>query len=310
MLFGQDIKSEVVISASQCSNTCYIATAYCKTTAFQELLINSSVNAKVKILLLRWDLNDLITGASDLDTYSLAKKHGWKVFINQKLHAKVYRFDNDCYIGSANLTNRGMIGEATLRNIEVLSKEDINNDIESWFLQLINASRELDDELYEQIVKDVEQYDYESIPSLDIHYSIETQNLLNKSKIEELFTLDFFWVEKPLDILSGSEEERRNIEHDLTLLRLEPPISEDGMSIAFHQSKAFHWLLNILLERKEVYFGELTSLLHDALHDDPAPYRKSVKILLNNLISWVELYSRDILEIDKPNVSTRIKLCN
>ena len=310
MIFGHEIKASIADAASQCETTCYIAIAYCKKTAFEELFINPSIKAKVKLLFLRWQLSDLVSGASDLDVYPLAKKYGWTVYIHQKLHAKVYRFDNDCFVGSANLTNMGMIGEPLTSNIEALSKEKVDKDIDNWFLQLINNSRELDDELFYEISNDVEKYTDIIIELNNIKYSSYTQNLFNKDKIENLYTHDFFWIEHPDNLFSPSKNDNRNVEHDLQLLRLNPPISSQDVSNSFHQSKAFHWLLNILLKKKVIYFGELTALLHDELQDDPAPYRMTVKMLLNNLINWAGYYSQDLFIIDQPNISTRLKLRN
>ena len=44
----------------------------------------------------------------------------------------------------------------------------------------------------------------------------------------------------------------------------------------FTASKAFHWLLDSVED--QIYFGELSSELHSSLCDDPAPYRKNVKV--------------------------------
>lgn len=308
MIYGQEIKTSIANAASRCEASCYIASAYCKAHAFEDIFINPSIRAKVKILFLRWQLSDLLSGASDLDVYPLAKKHGWEVFINPRLHAKVYRFDDDCFIGSANLTHSGLTGDINDINLEVVTKVETNDQIRDWFLQLINNSRNLDDELYNQIKSDYETYleEYKNIES--VQYSLRTQHLFNKNFTDNLFTHDFMWSETPQSLLSSNNEDERGVAHDILLLRLNYPISKQDLINAFHQTKAFHWILKILLDKREIYFGELTSLLHDTLQDDPGPYRKSVKILLNTLIKWMEYCSNDIFLIDQPHISTRIRL--
>jgi len=46
--------------------------------------------------------------------------------------------------------------------------------------------------------------------------------------------------------------------------------------------------------------------LHDAFIDDPRPYRKDVKQLLNNLLSWIKILDIEDIKIDRPNHSERI----
>ena len=73
----------------------------------------------------------------------------------------------------------------------------------------------------------------------------------------------------------------------------------------------YHWLLNLLeSEGGEVYFGRVSSLLHDNLLDDPVPYRSEVKKLVSNIYSWIELLTphRISLIVDTPNHSQRISL--
>ena len=49
-----------------------------------------------------------------------------------------------------------------------------------------------------------------------------------------------------------------------------------------------------------MYFGQLTAELHDALVEDPKPYRKDVKTLLANLLAWAQGLRMEEVVIDKP----------
>ena len=62
------------------------------------------------------------------------------------------------------------------------------------------------------------------------------------------------------------------------------------------------------IERKCLYFGALTEKLHNALVEDPKPYRREVKELLSNLLSWVEELEMEEIVIDRPNYSQRIRI--
>ena len=57
-----------------------------------------------------------------------------------------------------------------------------------------------------------------------------------------------------------------------------------------------------------MYFGQLTAELHDALVEDPKPYRKDVKTLLANLLAWAQTLRMEEVVIDKPSHSQRARL--
>ena len=76
---------------------------------------------------------------------------------------------------------------------------------------------------------------------------------------------------------------------------------------AFFEAIPFRWLINILSNHDNViYHGELGKLLHDAFIDDPRPYRKDVKQLLNNLLSWIKILDIESIKIERPNYSEKI----
>ena len=59
---------------------------------------------------------------------------------------------------------------------------------------------------------------------------------------------------------------------------------------------------------KTAYFGAITSELHNALINDPKPYRKEVKDLLSNTLFWIQDLGIDALVIDAPNHSQRVRI--
>ena len=61
-------------------------------------------------------------------------------------------------------------------------------------------------------------------------------------------------------------------------------------------------------KKKECYFGELSAKLHNALINDPKPYRKEVKDLLSNLLGWIEYFDFDFIKVDRPSYSQRVHI--
>jgi len=83
-----------------------------------------------------------------------------------------------------------------------------------------------------------------------------------------------------------------------------------ALTNAFKDTVFYRWLIKRLTDTPshEVYFGELSAALHDALADDPKPYRQTVKGLLSNLLGWITVLEIAEVRIDAPRYSQRVSL--
>ena len=97
-------------------------------------------------------------------------------------------------------------------------------------------------------------------------------------------------------------------QNDLDFLEMKNTSSKKKIKMAFLSSKIFLWLYNELNTSKDqqLFFGELTQLLHNKLLTDLPPYRKEVKLHLTNILSWVEALGKDIITITHPSHSLLI----
>jgi len=309
-LFDELLADEVFKSAVQCQQRAFVATAYCKKEAFLEKLVNPTRGVVNKRIIVRWRLEDLVMGASDLEVYRIAEDFGWAMYVEQDLHAKVYALDHIAIIGSANLTNAGFRRFATGGNFEGAVSMVCDKSIEDWFNQMFGVARRLDDALFAAICEDVERIrGLRAIDSTAFQYSDNVQQLWREQPVRGLFTEDLLWSERASEILSEGVEEdsARNKAHDLKVLRLRYPISEERLRQTFLGSRAFRWLYDALEEGGEAFFGSLSQKLHTDLLDDPVPYRKTVKQLLNNLLEWTRVLGADVIRIDVPKHSTRVR---
>ena len=75
----------------------------------------------------RWRPSDLLSGVSDLEVYNLAVSHGISLFVRQDLHAKYFAVDDECLVGSANVTLTAF-GWKTPANLELLTTVSRNSD--------------------------------------------------------------------------------------------------------------------------------------------------------------------------------------
>ena len=117
-----------------------------------------------------------------------------------------------------------------------------------------------------------------------------------------LFTEDFPLCQHPAEAT----------EEDLVFLNLPPEASMETIKTAFCSSKSFLWLCNLVREHEyqEMYFGAISASLHNVLLNEPKPYRKDVKQLLSNLLSWINDLDISAVKVDRPNYSQRVRYIN
>jgi hypothetical protein len=270
-----------------------IVSAFVKVPALER--IDGILNGKemVKKLLVRFRKEDIVYGSTDLHLYEYCQQNGWDLYINFDLHSKIFVFDKtDFIIGSANVTLAGL-GLSKKSNIETVCSGSLTLEemgkIDRFYLE----SRTLDQELLMKMRGQLQEKTF--LKDKDLWSRDITDN--NKKSPEQL------WVSEMIFSLSPNDMNSK----DRVLLGV--TVNEIGnisfIKEKFRESKCFRWLLGAIKE--EIYFGELTKKLHEALIDNPSPYRKEVKQLLSNLLNWVNELKIEEISIDKPNVSQRIK---
>ena len=259
-------------------------------------------------LLVRWKPLDLISGASDIEVYEYCKMNGIKLYIKDDFHGKLYQVKpKGLLIGSFNLTNSGF-GLHHNPNDEAGVIIDISVKNSAYIDELFEDATQVTDALYERIREFLSKNKDEK-NTLSLDWTQEIKELLAPSKIPSGFLVGEFFYGPPINVSVDVSCD----EHDLSLLGLSQGDmgSEAAIKSAFRRSIPYIWLKKILIDNNgEMYFGGITKELHDCLIDDPTPYRKDVKKLVQNLISWIDMYGADDFIIDQPNHSQRIRLNN
>lgn len=265
---------------------------------------------KIKCTIIaRWDRGDLAQGASDLECYELCKKNEWDFRILKDLHAKIMIVDQkELFIGSPNLTGSGM-NLVPVSNKEMGVKLEANNIDVAIINNLVEESILVDDSLCDQLkvwknkLPKIDKIIYPAFPDIIQNKLIENYN--------KLWVHNFPW--SSVQDLLLKDKYDKNIKHDLELFGLDKnKIDKNKIRQGFSESKVYKWLINLLKKQKnrEIYFGNLSSIIHNSLLDDPRPYRKNVKDLQINLYNFLKTLNLEKILLDKPNVSERIKLIN
>ena len=256
----------------------------------------------------RWNKGDLAQGSSDLECYSLAKANGWTFKVLQDLHAKVMLVDNDnLFIGSPNLTGRGM-------SLVPVSNEELGIKVKALKEDLKIINQLVDDAaiVNDNMIKELEEWQ-KNLPKIEKpSYPDFPKNIKDKfdEKYNKLWVHNFPWV-TAAELLKASLV-NENIKHDLELFGLKKDnLEKKIIKKNLLNSKIYFWLVNQIKkqENQELYFGNLSSIIHNSLLDDPKPYRKNIKELQANLYSYIKYFLQDNIIIDVPyEKSERLRL--
>ena len=295
------------ISIKNAKSSIIILSAYVKEVGIK-WMHEQIVDPKVECTIVaRWDKGDLAQGSSDLDCYLLAKEKNWDFKILKDLHAKVMLIDNkDLFVGSPNLTGHGM-SLVPVSNKEVGVKLNATEQDIQIIKNLLEDACEVNDELFTDLKKwknnlpTIEKVLYPDFP--------QSVKEILKENYKKIWVHNFPWT-TPEELLN-IKKINDNINHDLELFGLSvDSINDQKLKKAFSDSKIFKWFLYQIdqQEEKEIYFGNLSSIIHNSLLDDPRPYRKDIKELQKNFYAYLDCFDLENIILDQPNFSQRIRL--
>lgn len=279
-----------------------VLSAFLKENALKWIYENTEVQ-KISVVT-RWLAHDLIAKVSDLSCYRFCHENGIKFGISSGLHAKVYCIDGQVLVGSANATSSGL-GLSSRHNDEFGVCVAAGKAEFSKLSDYLNSVTWVDDELFSLISQE-----FSRIP-ISVQTDIPNWSERVQAKLEK--PNNYIWVhELPFNELSQLQanynEESSTIDHDIELLGIDRgDFSVEQSVLAFRNSRAFSWCYNIVREGGSLSFGEFTAKLHNAVLDDPTPYRREIKELTQVLFAWAKLYPA-VFEIKRPKYSEVIKL--
>lgn len=111
---------------------------FMKAAVVRQLLQKIAPSVDV-VCVTRWRAEEVASGVSDLDVFEACRERPkTSMFLRHDLHAKYYRADAICLVGSANVTRKGL-GTADAPNLEVLIKVGTNHPDLSAFEQTLLA---------------------------------------------------------------------------------------------------------------------------------------------------------------------------
>lgn len=211
-----------------------IAAPFIKVSALERLLTNVSPNAEIKCIT-RWRIEEILNGVSDIEIWETLRVLPRAILLlRTDLHAKYYRGDSECLIGSANVTKTAL-GWAIQPNLELLIPSPSHaHQLREFENHLIDGCIQVDDSLFNYIKKAV-QLAKDQQPPISKWEEIDYDIANNSQELEEIipptkwFPLlrspdTLFWAYKgDIDKLTTAQKDTALV--DLKSLPIPPNLS-------------------------------------------------------------------------------------
>jgi len=290
LLDSSDFSQKLQKSIQTAQSTLLIASAFIKHEAVSKL---SFLDENIDVIVIsRWQKRDLLSGASDIEVFNFCKSKGWKFGISLNYHGKLYLIDSkEIYLGSANFTLRGL-SLTDICNIEFGTVIPVNRaDLDKIDQFLHTEITWIDDHNFHLIEQEYIASKKIKEPISDAHWSTDLNKALTTN-------VEYLWVHEllfnsPDTLLTLNLNEDSQI-HDYELLGLDiDNIEPLTIRKQFQRTRLFSWVVYQLGQNGEMNFGAFSSQLHNALLDDPIPYRKEVKEFVAILFDWFKFLEDD-----------------
>lgn len=293
ILISNEILNALYHELKNANESVQIISAYCKAETIEQLNNMIRKNVKDRRLMVRFRMDDVIKGSTDFEAIEYCMRKNWKVFFRFDLHAKTYIVDNKRgIIASANATNSGL-GMSERPNLEMATLANIEFEDIGKINRLYEYAIAVDENLLSKMKVELSNISGGTGIS-NISWSKEINDRF-QPKVETLFSYEL--------------PENDAVDGYLSFLDCDFNGDISEIKKTFRWSNAYLWLLDAVKSHGgEVYFGQLSADLHNALVSDPKPYRKDVKQLLANLLAFIDKLEMDEVIVDRPNYSQRIRL--
>ncbi len=186
---------------------------FIKASVLKKLLTQISSEVTIKCVT-RWQPEEIIAGVSDLEVWSLLKQRPQSfLWLRPNLHAKYYRADEQCLVGSANLTAKAL-GWSKLSNLELMIQlPATQGNFQTFETELFQGCIQVDENLFEQMSTTVQLLTAQFLKNLSI-ISIISDSLAEDSDITEIWLPSLRNPENLYLAYSGQEDRLTLISRD------------------------------------------------------------------------------------------------
>ncbi|MGB5634315.1 MAG: phospholipase D family protein, partial [Waterburya sp.] len=196
MMWGNEL-SNLCIEAKQ---EVLLVAPFIKASILERLIDNISPDVSLRCIT-RWFPEEIVAGVSDLEVWNLVQNRpNSSLWLRPDLHAKYYRADARCFVGSANLTGKAL-GWSYSPNLELLVALSADEPMARAFeTELLKACIPVTEDLFEQMSIAVNLLAEQALDAIS-HDSFQVEILENNSTIDNLVDVNVW-----LPILRNPED--------------------------------------------------------------------------------------------------------
>ncbi len=255
------------------------------------------------IVITSWRKDHLLTRVSSLDLYPFCKENSWKLFINGRLHLKLYSRDLDsAWIGSANLTGAAL-GDGPRDNHEILHHIAELEPEDRRAIRRIQAESNLvNDAVYEQYQ---EWLGRQQPPEMPEHQELDlepTEEGFLTSHIPHSDDPGRVW-----DFANGEEPteywEIPAMEHDLASYPVSTDLPRDEFIAQVKPTFFQQPLIKKFAEEVDaegIGFGQIKRWVQENCTDVPVPHARELTFVIQGLMRWFVDLDPDTYEVIRP----------
>ena len=266
-----------------------------------EELKRININGNIKQIVVRWEIEDLCKGVSDIELYQYCLRNKIILYRNTRLHMKAF-WDNaeNIVLGSANVTARGL-GSLQTYNYELNGKiESISLQDKIYLNNVIASSEYVTEELYHKIKNLIDEFEIPIIPYPELPTTkSETDSFLFSQLPMSLSPDDLYEV--AINSHEFNDLEINCAAHDIALYDIEP--FQDYSLFKSEMKIKFNAHLFIIALKKHIKSQESKSLRYGGVVDwiqsntttvpTPRSWDIKKKQIVNILYSWICYFDDD-----------------
>lgn len=289
--------SKINDASNQFDGLYVLISPFIKYDALKSLIDSTNKTDNLKVIT-RWRVEELWKGVSDLNIYTLLRERNIPLYINERLHAKLFVFGyNRAICTSSNVTSAAL-GEHNGRNFEIGCETTMS--ISDWqeLYALLDKSLRVTDNIYNEYKKILD-----SLPS-----PVAPENFPKPNIQPEKLTFSYRDFpatrspEKLYQILQKKEgatgDERNRMAHDLAVFGIDPNLPEthfiEACKLAFKSTDFAMILYRFIEKEKSVRFGQIRKWITQNCSDKPTPHTWEISNQVNILYDWLQVCSPSV----------------
>ena len=294
----------------------YIFVPYIKTKVLEKLL--KEISNEI-IIITTWKINDFISGSSELELYQFCKENNITLYINNKIHLKVYSINlESAIVASGNISQNGLMEGGNYEAGVMVDKLETSDRI--YLEKIKTESIFVDDrvyqiyvETYEKCKKQAPEQKHFEDPKITPQKNYFLKSALPMTKNFDDLIQGYININSNLEP-SNNSETTACIYHDLANYSIETGLSKDEF-IKILKIKFFDHPFIVKIDEfinPEAYFGRIKEWIHDNCTDVPLPRRWELTENVQTLYDWFEKLGDGKYVVDIPGAHsqriTKIKL--